>query len=330
MTTPGSNQRLCILVLIAASLGLTSCFHRIRCGPNDCEKGTVCCNSGCGICTGPDEACILPFCDWGNPTQMTPEDVPDTDLYDHAGGRLAYSSLTLTGDDAPSGTYSGPSALFSVQHYAWPTIAARAHLSGSTFTHVEGLDLPESERRAWSAGAGVSKSLSFLGPSFDMTANLDGEYVNARGFAGVLTPAPLSAGGRTTLAPSLVVRNAPSRWPFQTQLTAHARYLHLFARGPGDVGLLDVGVGGGIQREHVQVFGSPTINLGLGLNYRFAGELTSGAFRTHELGGGLWVTHRKLRAGIETHAGYARLTPGTDARTLTGMLRFDYYWDAEL
>ncbi|WNZ62033.1 hypothetical protein QEG98_40480 [Myxococcus sp. MxC21-1] len=36
-----------------------------------------------------------------------------------------------------------------------------------------------------------------------MTANLDCEHVNARGFPGVLPPVPLSAGGRTTLAPSL-------------------------------------------------------------------------------------------------------------------------------
>ncbi|MFP2958323.1 hypothetical protein ACLEPN_10905 [Myxococcus sp. 1LA] len=330
MTTPGANRLLCVLTLMAASLGLTGCFNRIRCGPNDCEKGTACCNSGCGICTGPGEACILPFCEWGQTTQMTAEDGPATDLYDHAGGRLAYSSLTLTGDDVPSVTYSGPSARLNVQHYAWPTIAARAHLGGSTLSHVEGLDLPKSERRTWSAGAGVSKGLSFLAPYVDILAGLDGEYVNGRGFAGVLTPAPLSAGGRTTLAPSLVVQYAPSPRPFKPQLTAHVRYLQLFARGPGDVGLLDLGAGASILWEDAPMFSSPVLDLGLGLNYRLANELTSGAFRTHELGGGLWVTHRKLRAGIETRVGYARLTPGTDARTLTGLLRFDYYWDAEL
>lgn len=34
----------------------------MRCGPNVCAKGQVCCNESCGICTPPDGACIDLYC----------------------------------------------------------------------------------------------------------------------------------------------------------------------------------------------------------------------------------------------------------------------------
>ncbi|AKQ70391.1 hypothetical protein A176_007303 [Myxococcus hansupus] len=253
--------------------------------------------------------------------------MPDTDVFDHVGAQVAYSGLTYSGGDTPSGRYSGPSASINVQHYALPRLATRLRFTGATLTDVEGLTLADSERRTWAAGAGVSYALPFEPQYTTLTVNLDGEYVDGRGFAGSITPAALSVGGRTTLAPSLALRVSP--WPY-AEATAHARYLQLLTRGPGDVGLLEMGLGAGAQTPPFQVFDLPRITVGLRLHYRYAGELTAGAFRNRELGGGLWVTHREYRVGFEASSGLARLAPGEHARTLTGMLRFDVYWDAEL
>ncbi|KAL2757300.1 hypothetical protein ACRALDRAFT_1060710 [Sodiomyces alcalophilus JCM 7366] len=34
-----------------------------RCGPTVCDKGQVCCNSSCGICTPPGGVCIQLYCE---------------------------------------------------------------------------------------------------------------------------------------------------------------------------------------------------------------------------------------------------------------------------
>lgn len=35
---------------------------KIPCGPNTCNKGEVCCNASCGICTQPGFACTQEAC----------------------------------------------------------------------------------------------------------------------------------------------------------------------------------------------------------------------------------------------------------------------------
>jgi hypothetical protein len=40
----------------------TSGDGREECGPVTCERGEVCCNESCGICTAPDGACDQQFC----------------------------------------------------------------------------------------------------------------------------------------------------------------------------------------------------------------------------------------------------------------------------
>jgi hypothetical protein len=35
----------------------------VRCGPNTCARGEICCNPSCGICTPPDGFCTEQFCE---------------------------------------------------------------------------------------------------------------------------------------------------------------------------------------------------------------------------------------------------------------------------
>jgi hypothetical protein len=38
----------------------------LRCGPNTCARGQICCNPSCGICTPPDGFCTEQLCDAGD------------------------------------------------------------------------------------------------------------------------------------------------------------------------------------------------------------------------------------------------------------------------
>ncbi|MBX3260300.1 MAG: hypothetical protein KF782_11470 [Labilithrix sp.] len=47
------------------------------CGAVTCGAGQVCCNASCGICTGPDESCIMLACDGEPEPKPKPEPKPE-------------------------------------------------------------------------------------------------------------------------------------------------------------------------------------------------------------------------------------------------------------
>ncbi len=313
--------------LLTASVWLPACAGRIRCGPVDCSASEECCNDGCGICTAPGEACIIPLCPWGRPESIDPEHVPTSDVYDRISAGVEYTRLRVAPEDAPALSSSGPAVRASVQHYAGPDLAVRARLSTTRLASDGAEAMPVPGRTGWTAGAGASYLLPAFMDFVSWAATADAEYRHGPAFASALTPAALGSGEAGTAGLGLAFLHHTGRL---VPLTAHLRYIHTFAKGSGNEGLVDVGAGVSKELDWIQRMGGPDLPIGLRLSYRYSHALFGRGFHAHEVGGGLFFFRRPtVRLGVETSAGFSTLPDG-QARSLTGLARFDYYWDANL
>lgn len=112
--------------------------------------------------------------------------------------------------------------------------------------------------------------------------------------------------------------------------SAHARLVRSLVEDADNHTVVDLGLtfSARLNRMIYWPEGRP-FPAGLRLTYGYGHELSQGEFREHEFGGGIYYLGRsKTRIGIDFEAGYQRISADQKGRRLTGMLRADWYWDA--
>ena len=290
---------------------------RDRCGPNNCSEGTKCCNYGCGICTAPGGACIMPFCYWGRPEWIDAENWPGFDVFDRVRASASLSDLRIAPPSADASSVTGASLRLGWQYYAFEKTALRLRLSG-TRTGESPL-VPGSDAVGYTVGAGATYALPIprkLRRFVLWGLVVDGQWRDGLDLANDVLAIP-GDGRVATTSVGLAFADQMNVVP----TTLFVRYVQAF--GDSEAGLLDAGVGVSVD------FGVIQLPLGARLGYRYTHEATDGGYRAHELSGGVYVFKRdEVRIGVDGRASFARLPMATEARVLSATVRLDWYWDA--
>ncbi len=293
-----------------------------RCGPNFCEGDEVCCNEGCGICTKPGGACIMPFCEWGRPGWIDAVAVPGADVFPRARAVVGVTQHRL---DLGFGVadLTTLSVRADVQAYVARGLAVRLGLGGVGALDADaGFD----DTADWSAVAGLTAQLPELTRLFSWALVLDVASEAGLDALSWLTPRAPVGGRALAVAAGLAFADRMNMGP----LTAKARWVQAFPHEDGDpTGTLELAAGLSTDLRWIRALGGPEIPLGLRAGYRFAHRLTGGELTAHELGGGLYLMGLtdELRLGLDAVASWTDVA-GAEVRALTGLLRLDYYWES--
>ncbi len=321
-------NRVCLWMAVGLLFGalfcVQGCAQRVRCGPNDCAKGEVCCNRGCGICTKPQDACIMPFCYWGRPMVINPENVPNAEVYDRVSTGISLGRQETDRAPIEPLTEDGMSAWAGWQHYIRRNTAVRLRASG---TRRLGNVTSDNESLGGSLSAGGTYLFTHIRTRLRLAATLDAEVRDGRDFIGHLAPVTLGDGRSGSVAGALTFSEARSIFP----VTAYARYIQTFTdidNAPG--GIIDIGVGAGDELNWLQWIGFVSLPIGVRANYRYMRSVTGGDFQAHELGGGLYFTPspQTMRLGFDLTRTWNTFDNRPNINALQGMLRLDIYWDA--
>jgi len=301
-----------------------------RCGPNDCGKGTTCCNYGCGICTPKGGACILPLCLWGRPRWIDAEHVPSVDAFDRAGASVAYTDLKAFnhGQGLRVGSMSGVSSRVRLVRRLANNLAMRSKLTASKVT---GDSSPADVTFGYSLKFGFTKVLSplfnkFLGWALLADAGWhDGPQLGHR-LAGV------ALSDRQVFSYSLGLALGDLRQAVPT--TAFVRVGQSQDKSVTD-SFIDAGIAVSTRLgRYLYWFGGKPVPVGLRAHYRYSYQLSDEVLAgphpvAHEFGGGLYYFAKKnhVRVGVDVEASFHRLL-GANVHMMTYLVNVDWYWDA--
>jgi len=297
--------------------------ERQRCGPNTCKEGTTCCNKGCGICVAPGEACIALFCFWGRPKPIDANENPTAGIYDQitAGFGLRNSQFRFGGSEV--GSTTGHALHVRSQHRLGKRSALRLGATGSTI--IEGAGAVGGERLGWSMDFGTTYRLPAFRRILGSALTFDAEFLDGPVAGDSLAPVAFTDARTTTLGAGVAIEDMRNAVP----ITAHARFLRSAVDNADDRSLVDLGLTVSSNLDWLFWRGGQPIPFGVRLSYGHAREVTSGEYREHEFGAGVYYFGRtKTRIGVDFEASYQSLDENLSARTLGAMLRMDYYWDA--
>lgn len=304
------------VALAGALLGVTRPAGAERCGPRNCYGNESCCNDGCGICTPPGVACILPFCPWGRPHYLASERSPTPDIYSRVWGAIGLGD-TDAGAEGDTEHVLGVSAIAGFQLYTGERIALRLRASGTAPHSSE----PAGSREAhgYALSAGVRGWLPDVRPTMRWSITLDAELADGFDLARSLTPLPRGDEAALSLAAGLAMSGLPHRIG---PITWFTRYLHSETAGKEPLRALDAGLGLGSYLTSW----SDVRNLGGHVGYRYTHELASSGYRAHELS--LGVSFRvsdPLALGVDGDFRWF----GAEGSHRAAVLRFDWYWEAD-
>ena len=285
-----------------------------RCGPTNCEDGTVCCNDTCGYCAPPDGACIQPDCGWGP---------------DRVAGRRPILALdypvALQGPRMGVAVGSGTGDTF----YGGQLRAAGAKPLGSEFRLHGGLDMTQANTTNTPANAsqviigrdgfalcevGIGWALPTRRPWLQAVVALDGIVHYWRLF-GLTVSAPPVRSWRLAgveLAPGLVV--VAQRWGVgSSAFVRGARQLKCdnLACDSAVIRLWDMGLS----------LDTDGRSLGVPVGLLVHGRLTT---RGNDVGAGVFWLGQRLRVGVEWRTSIREGTLATSWPGTEWNLRMDW------
>ncbi|MEM9494132.1 MAG: hypothetical protein AAGC55_33610, partial [Myxococcota bacterium] len=209
------------------------------------------------------------------------------------------------------------------QRYLWRDTAVHLSLSGTRLDQSH--SGPGGDTTGFTVSAGAKRLLPALLRPLRWAAVVDAQVGAGPDLSESLAP-PILTDNRSGAFGAGVVANLGQDI---AALTGHARYIHTALGEADDIGALDLGLTLSSALRWTKWLCGPQLPLGLRVHYRYSHELTSGVFRAHELAGGLYLLHRRrYRVGVDVTASYARISPELDARTVSGLVRLDLYWDS--
>ncbi len=304
---------------------ILSAQHAIaeRCGPQDCEEGSTCCNYGCGICAPPSDACTSAFCPWGRPTWIDPDHSPGVDEFDRLGASFVLARYKSNTKDDPGASLSGMALRLRLGRRLGPQLGLQAQIAGSMTLDEKG---PAPDGQGYVLALGLRRRLPQLFDWIAWAFMLDGELRDSPPLLLGLGPVlPQERMGALSAGIALGdVRNA-------VPLTAHLRYTHAILADSANIGMLEFGLGLSTELgRYLFWFDGQPVPFGCRIHYRLSEELTGGRYRAHEFGGGFYYFDREigLRVGIDVDRSFQRLAHEVEGRALGVLSRVDWFWDA--